>query len=82
VICKLASLIDAYNLKAADSSNRPQRLTQKRLVEETKIAGSTISRLYKNEFTRVDTQTIQKLCDYFGCEIEDFLVLKEDEATP
>jgi hypothetical protein len=30
---------------------------------------------------RIDTSTIEKLCNFFGCEVSDLFVLR-DEATP
>lgn len=79
MICRLASLIDERNLKLpdAESGKRSRRLTQRKLAEQTGIASTTLSRLYNNDFTRVDTSTVERLCEYFSCDIGDLFILKE-----
>ncbi|NEP00893.1 MAG: helix-turn-helix transcriptional regulator [Symploca sp. SIO2E9] len=52
-------------------------LTQIRLAEHTGIAPSTIGRLHNNRFTRVDKATIERLCKYFQCNLEDLFDLRE-----
>jgi len=77
VMCRLSSLIDARNLSLSESGQIGKRLTQRRLAEETKIAATTLNRLYNNTFDRIDVRTVQTLCDYFECEIGELFVLKE-----
>ncbi len=67
--CRLAVLMAEKN---------PQ-LTQRQLSEETKLGVTTINRLFRNDFSRVDTNTVETLCAYFGCEVGDLFVLKEVE---
>jgi putative transcriptional regulator len=77
MICRLASLIDERNLKLSESGEPSKRLTQRKLADETKVATTTINRLFNNDFDRVDRQTVEKLCNYFGCEVGDLLVMRE-----
>ncbi len=45
-------------------------LTQRSLIAELGLASHTISKLYGNSFKRVDKETIEKLCNFFGCPLE------------
>lgn len=78
MFCRLAALIDAWNLKASESEDGcDRRLNQRKIALETGLATSTLNRLYNNDFTRVDVQTVETLCNYLGCEIGELFVLKE-----
>lgn len=39
----------------------------------TGINRNSISYLKNNDFKRVDTETLSKLCDYFNCGVGDIL---------
>jgi putative transcriptional regulator len=80
LICRLAPLIDQKNLEISEAGEQSWRLTQRRLADETGVAVTTINRLYRNDFTRVDVNTVEKLCDYFSCEAGDLFVLKDLDA--
>lgn len=80
MVCRLAPLIDQKNLELSDSGQESKRLSQRRLAEETGIAITTINRLYNNDFTRVDVNTVEKLCNYFGCDVGDLLVMRKVEG--
>ncbi|MDY6898411.1 MAG: helix-turn-helix transcriptional regulator [Cyanobacteriota bacterium] len=54
VICYLKDLMDA------------QELSQLELREKTGLATSTIGRLYRNQVTRIDIDTVETLMKYFG----------------
>ena len=42
---------------------------------KTRLSRSTISSLYNDRATRIDFETITKLCDLFGCEVGTLLIL-------
>jgi putative transcriptional regulator len=69
--CKLAVLM----------AEKDPQLSQRQLAEDTKLGVTTINRLFRNDFSRVDTNTVETLCIYFGCDIGDLFVLKEVEQT-
>ncbi|MCL2186835.1 MAG: helix-turn-helix transcriptional regulator [Treponema sp.] len=48
--------------------------------EKTGLARRTISTLYNDKATRIDFSTIEKLCQLFGCGIEQLFVLCNDET--
>ncbi|MBE5758086.1 MAG: helix-turn-helix transcriptional regulator [Clostridiales bacterium] len=43
---------------------------------KTGLARSTVTQLYHDKATRIDFETVEKLCTLFGCEIGDLLVLE------
>jgi len=42
---------------------------------------NTITLLYDETATRVDLETLNKLCVYFGCRVEDILEFIPDEKS-
>ena len=64
--CNLSVLMGQRKLKISD------------VVRETGINRNTIHRLYYEKATRIDYDILDKLCDYFNCEVGDFLVLKQE----
>jgi putative transcriptional regulator len=53
------------------------RLSQRELSRATGVSKDAIGRLHNNDFNRVDTDTVNTLCNYFNCEIGDLFVMKE-----
>jgi putative transcriptional regulator len=77
MICRLSSLIDEKNLSFSESGQYSNRLTQRKLAAETGIAATTINRLFNNDFDRVDRNTVESICNYFGIEVGDLFVMRE-----
>lgn len=46
--------------------------------EKTGLARNTISNLYNDRATRIDFDTINKLCELFKCDINEILFRDED----
>jgi putative transcriptional regulator len=65
VHCKLAVLM----------AKREPKLSQNRLAAETGLGITTVNRLFNNNFSRIDTNTVTTLCRYFSCELGDLLVV-------
>lgn len=61
--CNLSMLLGARKLKITD------------VVRDTGINRSTLTRLYHEQTTRIDYETLETLCRYLNCEISDFLVI-------
>lgn len=53
------------------------RYSIKDVHEKTGLARGTISNLYNDKATRIDYETISKLCGLFNCSIKDLLKLEE-----
>ncbi len=41
--------------------------------KETGLTRNTISNLYHENYKRIDFQTIDKLCEYFDCQVGELL---------
>lgn len=70
--CRLAVLMAEKN---------PQ-LSQRQLARETGLDITTINRLYTNNFSRVDINTIEVLCNYFEKNVGDLLEMRFPEDIP
>jgi len=49
------------------------RFTIKYVHEQTGLARNTISNLYNDKATRIDFETLDKLCSLFGCDVGDII---------
>jgi len=47
--------------------------------EKTGLSRTTIAQLYHDKATRVDFETIEKLCRLFDCGIADLFIIAEEE---
>jgi len=57
-----------------------RRLKISEVSRDTKINRGTVTRLYHDTYTRIEKKTINTLCDYFDCRIEElFEFSSEDE---
>lgn len=61
-------------------AERDPRLSQRELAQKSGVSPMAVNRLYNNDFKRVDTDTIEKICAFFDCELSDLLVLKDEQA--
>lgn len=66
IYCRLAVLM----------AEKDPKLSQHKLAADTRLGITTVNRLFNNKFSRVDTNTIKTLCQYFGCQIGDLFVLR------
>ena len=56
-----------------------ERLTIQDVHDKTKLSRTTISNLYNDKATRIDFETIEKLCLLFDCQISELLSLNSEE---
>ena len=63
--CHLSTLMGTHKMKISD------------VARETGLNRSTITALYKEEASRVDMDTLDKLCKLFNCQISDLLEYNE-----
>lgn len=45
---------------------------------KTGLSRNTISSLYNEKSTRIDFNTIEKLCNLFGCGVEELIKVEND----
>ena len=73
--CRLSTLMGQARYSIQDVHNK------------TGLARSTVAQLYHDKATRIDFETIEKLCNLFNCSIADLLELenvdelKEEQAV-
>ena len=65
VICKLPILLAERKMRVAD------------LIRGTGINKTTLHKLYNGELTRIDLETIDRICDYLDVQVGDLFVLKK-----
>lgn len=50
-----------------------------KLSQDTGISRPTLTKIYNNETFRIEFETVEKLCDYFNCEVSDLMYLEKSE---
>lgn len=55
------------------------RYTIKDVHEKTGLSRNTISCLYNDKATRIDFETIKKLCALFHCDVNELLIICEKD---
>lgn len=50
-----------------------QRFSIQDVHQKTNLSRTTISNLYNDKATRIDFETIEKLCSLFNCEVGELL---------
>lgn len=53
------------------------RYSIKDVHEKTGLSRNTISNLYNDKATRIDYETLQRLCCLFKCDVNELLILSE-----
>ncbi len=48
---------------------------------KTGLARSTVTQLYHDRATRVDFETVEKLCALFDCDINDLFELEREQSV-
>lgn len=62
--CRLSTLMGQARYSIQDVHNK------------TGLARSTVAQLYHDKATRIDYETIEKICGLFDCDISDLLELE------
>jgi putative transcriptional regulator len=50
------------------------------VAKNADINRGTITRLYKETFTRLDADVLEKLCEYLECEVGDLLEYIDEKS--
>ena len=54
-----------------------KNISKNKICSDLNLDRTNFNRYCRDDFKRIDTALIVKLCDYFNCEISDLLELKE-----
>ncbi|MDZ4721621.1 MAG: helix-turn-helix transcriptional regulator [Roseiflexaceae bacterium] len=68
---RLVELMRAWEIERGESLGS---LTFRRLAELVNLSPDTLNRIANQKVTRIDHETIDKLCDFFGCDLADLMV--------
>lgn len=71
MFCRLAVLM----------AEKDPLLSQRQLAKDTGLSPTTVHKLFTNKFERVDTHTVEALCEYFDKEISDLFVLRRVDTA-
>lgn len=52
-------------------------LTFRRMAELVELSPDTLNRIANQKVTRIDHETIEKLCTFFACDLPDLMILKK-----
>ena len=66
VVCKLPILLAERKMRVAD------------LIRGTGINKTTLHKLYNGDLTRIDLDTINRICDYLDIQVGDLFVFEKD----
>ena len=53
-------------------------ISKTRICKELDLQRGNFNRYCRDDFQRIDANLIIKLCDYFNCNIEDLLEIREE----
>ncbi len=67
-------------IKVSDMLGK-HKMTQASLARATKIRPATVSKLYYGESKRLDISQLNRICDFFNCEISDIIEYFPDNET-
>ena len=59
--CHLARLMGEHKMRISD------------VIRETGISRNTLTLLYKEDAQKLDLMALDKLCEFFGCEVHEIL---------
>lgn len=60
-------------LRAQKETAEGRKLPYRVISEETGLSQGVLVRLMNSEFERIETPTLDALCQYFGCQVGDLL---------
>jgi putative transcriptional regulator len=73
-------LVELMRAWEAGMGEAPGSLTYRRLAELTSLSPDTLNRIANQKVTRIDHETIDKLCTFFGCDLPDLMVRGESDG--
>lgn len=55
-----------------------KKYTYDDIAKATGMSSNTIANLFSGEYHDYQLSTLEKICEFFGCEIKDILIKVED----
>ncbi|WP_218640543.1 helix-turn-helix domain-containing protein [Paenibacillus odorifer] len=72
------TVIDMIKVKLSELMGLNKVKSFAALEKETNITRKTLAKLYDGEGKGIDYDTLNKLCNYFNCEVSDILEYVKD----
>jgi putative transcriptional regulator len=70
-----------FQLLSEKECRENRRITQREIAESIGVSLQTIGRWMHNDVTKFEAGIIEKLCDYFQCDVGDLLYIdRSDDA--
>jgi putative transcriptional regulator len=66
------------NLIADKEFKEGRKINYDEISEYTGISKPTLSKIATKRGYNITSDTVEKICNYFGCKIEDFMVIVPD----
>ena len=66
-------IVNLYNIKWK------RKYTQEEIVTATKLSVGTVSNLFSGKYHDYKLSTLENICDFFNCDINDILVKVDNE---
>jgi DNA-binding Xre family transcriptional regulator len=67
-------LVELMRAWETDQDEPPGSLTFRRLAALINLSPDTVNRIANQKVTRIDHETIDKLCGFFDCELSDLII--------
>jgi DNA-binding Xre family transcriptional regulator len=55
---------------------QPGELTFRRMAQLVELSPDTLNRIANQKVTRIDHETIEKLCVFFNCRLDELMTLE------
>jgi DNA-binding Xre family transcriptional regulator len=78
---KTKRIMNKFNLLLAEKAYREgvAKIPRDDVITKTGLAKTTVDRIARQEVTMYANHVVIAMCEYFGCEIGDFLAIEEIE---
>lgn len=54
-----------------------RRINQTEIANAIGVAGHTVGSWIRNDVTKIEAKMVERLCDYFKCDVGDLLYLED-----
>ena len=70
-------------LLAVLMAKKDPSLSQRQLAKELGVSVTTVNKLYNGRplKARIEPETVERICDYFNCPIEELFELREENEN-
>lgn len=60
-----------------------RRIKQSEIAKAIRVSPNTVTSWIRNDVTKFEAYVVERLCDYFECDVSDLLYFEEtEEGTP